>query len=178
MLRKKDKSKNFNIIGKLPQTHSPQYKMIFNCNSHENNARIDIDQYGNILWKDGLEEDIANRIDIDNILSLTNIFYSISNNTPLTLLNNWEKFSDAYALPTYRLYNNMVILQGILKNNISSDIITILPVQLRPQNRLVFGTNSNKNNNRIDIFPDGTVKLIFRNNNTSWVSLCGIAYNL
>jgi hypothetical protein len=178
LARKKDKMKKFNIIGKLPQNYQPIHKMIFNCNSHENTARIDIDTFGNIIWRDGIEEPIEKQQDIDNLLSLSNIFYSISNNILLPLQNNWKQFSPTYAPPTYRLYNNIVILQGILINNLTSDIITILPVEIRPKGRLIFGTNSNKNNTRIDIFPDGTVKLILRDNKISWISLCGICYNL
>jgi hypothetical protein len=178
LVRKNNKNNNFNVLGKLPQNYQPTYKMIFNCNSHENTARIDIDPNGNIIWKDGLEEDIDNRLEIDNLLSLSNIFYSNTNNKLLSLYNGWEKFSDTYSPPSYRLYNNMVILQGLLKNNNASDIIAMLPVEIRPKGRLVFGTNSNKNNTRIDIFPDGNIKVILRNNDVSWISLCGIVFNL
>jgi hypothetical protein len=178
LVRKNNRNNNFNIIGKLPSNYQPTHKMIFNCNSHENTARVDIDNNGNIIWKDGLEEDIDNRQDIDNLLSLSNIFYSITNNKLLSLYNGWEKFSDIYAPPSYRVYNNMVIIQGILKNNPSSNIIAMLPIEIRPRERIVFGTNSNKNNTRIDIFPDGNIRVILRDNNVSWISLCGIAYNL
>lgn len=178
LVKKIDKYSDFNLLGSLPFNYYPKFKMIFNSNSHENNARIDIDTNGNIIWKDGLEVPIAERQDIDNLLSLTNIFYSISNNIYLQLQNGWEKFSDSYAPPTYRLYNNIVILQGVLKNNLNSDIISVLPMNIRPQGRLVFGTNSNKNNTRIDIFPDGSIKIISRDNNISWISLCGICFNI
>ena len=87
-----------------------------------------------------------------------------------TLLNGWVNFDWSHQWARYRRIGGVVYVQGLVKFG-SSGIIFLLPEGFHPNNKLLHATVCNANAFcRIDVDPDGTIRLEWRYSNW-WVSI-------
>ena len=70
---------------------------------------------------------------------------------------SWVDYGSSYANPRYRKINNVVYIEGLVKNGTIGQSIFTLPVGYRPYNRIMFATVSNNLFGRLDILSDGLV---------------------
>lgn len=97
-----------------------------------------------------------------------------------TLQNGWVPFDTtpgSYSTPAYTKTNaNIIALKGVIRDgnaNLDTTIMT-LPVGYRPTHRLVFQTESTGQASRIDVLPNGEVRV---NRATSgWITLDNIRF--
>ena len=94
----------------------------------------------------------------------------------LSLLNNWQNYGGEYGGARYRkLPNNMVVLEGLIRNPNKDPHISTLPIGLRPSTRLIFPVVAGDVIGRVDIAADGKVYLAVKGAG-DWVSLSGICF--
>jgi hypothetical protein len=70
---------------------------------------------------------------------------------------SWVDYGSTYAGARYRKINNVVYIEGLVKNGTIGQSIFTLPVGYRPYGRIMFATVSNNLFGRLDILSDGTV---------------------
>lgn len=102
----------------------------------------------------------------------------------INLINSWVNYDDGYALASYKLVNGICYLQGLVKRSPihHNCTIALLPVECRPQGRLIF-TVSNHNYNapgggslRVDILANGEIVFVGGDKHHDWLSLSGISF--
>ena len=95
-----------------------------------------------------------------------------------TLLNGWTPFNfENYANASYtKTSADVVVLKGVMKGGTTAFDTTFmqLPPGYRPSHRLIFQTDTGGSASRIDILPNGDVRVISANAN--WVVLDGIRF--
>lgn len=86
--------------------------------------------------------------------------------TPLTLGVGWSDFGSPFETNGARLVGATVFLKGTIKSSGpmgQGSLLFTLPAALAPKNQrilMVYGEATNKGWVRIDVYPDGTAKLI------------------
>lgn len=94
---------------------------------------------------------------------------------PIPYANGWVLFDSAWGGGNYwKDRNNVVHIQGIVKNGTNSTICT-LPAGYRPTQQLIFESTSNDARCRVDVYPDGRV-IAGGGYNNAWVSLSNVHY--
>lgn len=94
-----------------------------------------------------------------------------------TLQNGWQNYANGYADASYAKTNaDVVVLKGLVRfgTATANTPICTLPVGYRPTHRLVFATSSNSAAGRIDVAPNGEVRIVIGSN--AWISLDGIRF--
>jgi hypothetical protein len=82
---------------------------------------------------------------------------------------SWVDYGSTYAGARYRKINNVVYIEGMVKNGTIGQSIFTLPVGYRPYARIIMATVSNNALGRIDVLADGTV--LPQAGNSSWFSI-------
>ena len=95
----------------------------------------------------------------------------------LNLQNNWIQYdSVTFAIPKATKIGNVVYLRGLIRGGSANTNIAILPDNWKPSRRRVFvSAQSNNKSSRIDVHPNGHVKLnggITEN----WICLDDVAF--
>ncbi|CAL2093899.1 Head domain of trimeric autotransporter adhesin [Tenacibaculum sp. 190524A05c] len=99
----------------------------------------------------------------------------------------WENYNTAFSVttfqdPRYRLNDNVVYLEGMVRKNTAisnGDIIMTLPVGFRPQKTRIFTVQTENGSIRVDVNPSGTVVVATGFNiNQNWISLDGITFSI
>jgi len=105
----------------------------------------------------------------------------------LNTAEGWEDYNTAFGVtsfqdPRYRINDNMVYLEGMVRKNTSisnSDTILTLPVGYRPQKTRIFSVQTENGTIRVDVNPNGTILVATGFNvNQNWVSLDGITFSV
>jgi hypothetical protein len=117
-------------------------------------------------------------LDVAGNIALTGIITNQAFQTP-TLEVPWFNYGTGYSNAAYyKDKEGRVQLRGVVGNGgaIANSTIFILPVGYRPSTSgiLVFPVLNNNNAARVDVFPDGSVKVIA--GSAGWISLDGISF--
>lgn len=103
--------------------------------------------------------------------------------TAITLNNGWVSYDGGttYALPMYSktATEKMVTLKGMIKNGTSADntLIGTLPNGYQPEGRLVFAQANSNGFNRIDILPNGEIRMVGTGIGNTYQTLSGITFH-
>ena len=98
---------------------------------------------------------------------------------PFVLENEWTDYGSPYSTGAYTIMpdSGVVALKGLVKRAgtaVGGETIARLPVGLRPGKQLIYEVTSNNTAGRVDIYPDGTIRII--NGDAAWFSLEGIQF--
>lgn len=156
-------------IATLPPDMRPKKRLIFNVNTHERTARVDVLPSGQIHFVTG--QTAHNWVSLDGISFVTGKTY------PLPLTPGWQNYGGAYAAANELKAGNTVTLGGLVKPG-AGNVIATLPAHLRPAKRHIFNLNSHDKTSRVDVSPDGRIEWAHRAASRGWVSLNGITFNL
>ncbi|WP_299627066.1 hypothetical protein [uncultured Tenacibaculum sp.] len=133
------------------------------------NQILSTDGSGNVSWKNN-----------------TNTIGSYIMGT-LNTANGWGNYNAAFGVTNfqdvrYRLINNTVTLEGLVRKNVAitnGDIIMTLPVGYRPVKTRIFSLQTENGAMRVDVNPSGTVVVASGFSvNQNWVSLDGITFSI
>lgn len=154
-------------IATLPAGMRPKKRMIFNVNTHDRNARVDV-------WPNGQIHFVVGQRGF-NWVSLDGISFVTAKTYPLRLSSGWQNYGGGYVGATELKVGNTVTLSGLVKPG-SGNVITTLAGHLRPSKRHIFNVNSHDKTSRVDVLPNGQVVWAFRPAARGWVSLDGIRF--
>lgn len=149
----------------------PNGRIIFHINSHSASLRADMFPSGKLEL---ITADTKN-----SWISLTGINFVPNGGKPLDLLNGWKPYQRGYRAPTVYKIHNMCVLSGLAKATKGwRSHMANVPVECRPDTRIVFAVNHHTGSMRLDIFADGMIRYIsgFRRNH--WVTFDGIIYTV
>lgn len=97
--------------------------------------------------------------------------------TNLTLQNGWVRYSTTFNPPQFtKTADNVVNVRGLIKDGAttSGTVIATLPVNCRPQFRLMYSTSSSNAAARVEVSTDGAIR--FTNGSAAWFSLDNITF--
>lgn len=154
-------------IATLPGGMRPTKRLIFNVNTHDRTARVDVLPNGQIHFVTGQRG--YNWVSLDGISFMTGKTY------PLKLTSGWKNYGGGYAAANELKVGNTVTLSGLVKPG-PGNVITTLAGHLRPAKRHIFNVNSHDKTSRVDVLPNGQVVWAFRPAARGWVSLDGIRF--
>lgn len=155
-------------VATLPSNMRPKQRLVFNVNTHERTARVDVLPNGQIHFVAG---NTAHKW-----VSLDGITFSLGNSTALKLAPGWGNYGQGYSGFGAVRTGETVMVGGMVKPG-KGNVVATLPAHLRPAKRLVFNLNSHDKTSRVDVFPDGRVIWVYRAPARGWVSLNGIMFN-
>jgi hypothetical protein len=154
-------------IATLPGDMRPKKRLIFNLNTHNRTARVDVLPNGQIHFVAG--QTAYNWVSLDGISFVTGKTY------PLKLTSGWQNYGGEYAAANELKVGNTITLGGLIKPG-AGNIIATLPGHLRPAKRHIFNLNSHDKTSRVDVLPNGQIVWVFRAPSRGWVSLDGIRF--
>jgi len=155
----------------LPSGHRPPQRLIFSVNNHGKQARVDVLPNGRVIWVAGGRD--------HGWISLSGITFSVRPDRSLPLVGSWRAYGGEYRLPEVTKAGNLVILSGLLKGTKARPAhLATLPSGYRPSRRLVFNVNGHDKTSRVDIFPNGVVRVETGGTKHGWVSLSGIVFSM
>lgn len=154
-------------IATLPSDMRPKKRLVFNLNTHERTARVDVLPNGQIQFVTGQTA--------HNWVSLDGISFITGKTNPLNLTAGWQNYSGGYATANTLKVGNTITLGGLVKPG-AGNVIATLPAHLRPAKRHIFNLNSHDKTSRVDVLPNGQVIWVYRAPARGWVSLDGIRF--
>ncbi|MCA9577498.1 MAG: hypothetical protein KC668_18810 [Myxococcales bacterium] len=160
-------------VGTLPVGHRPAHQEIFHVTTHDGTARVDITPAGELSVVTG-GAGYA-------MLSLSSIrFVAAGEPQPRTsalpLASGFSAYGHGYAPPRYTTRGTAVHLSGLVRRTGTGwGLVATLPPSARPREQLVFSANVHDRSTRVDVLPNGEVR-VGASNGTEWVSLEGISY--
>jgi len=96
---------------------------------------------------------------------------------PLELLNGWQSYGEAFGQPSATRYGDLVVLEGLIRHGEMPAVAAQLPEGWAPAKKLLFGAHTwGDQLGRVDVLPDGTVKVV--SGNDDWVSLSGVYFTV
>ena len=166
---KNEYSKPINgYFSNLPKECQPvDGHLIFNGNAGPHTQRMNI-----ISGK--LHYDGAPAPEAGAQTSLNEMIYFPGKGRPLTFLNGYSAYGYGYRAPSIQREKNLCLLSGLMRGN-NRNVMSFLPNDCHPKERLRFTLNNNQYLVRIDILPDGRMTWASGINH-NWVSLDGIRY--
>merc|ERR1712048_145606 len=110
-------------------------------------------------------------------ISLSGIAFTVdeSSTTSLSLINGWLPYGGDYGTPSVSVKNGFCIVEGLVKNGAWGNIST-LPMNCRPQKRLVFNLNNQDKTSRVDVLTDGQILWFAGGKDYGFISLSGIVF--
>ena len=109
------------------------------------------------------------------IMSIDGISFVPQKGKLLEMIHGWSHYGNGYRLPQYhKTEQHLCILSGLARGS-NMGVITILPVECRPHEKLTFGTTNWNYATRIDIHPDGRVISVHANQHNH-ITLEGIQF--
>ncbi len=95
----------------------------------------------------------------------------------LDFVNSWSNYGGVYAPAAYwKDANNIVHLRGVIAGGNAGTVVFLLPLNLRPHTREIFGVGSNVSLGRVDVDIDGSVYSMSTPGAGGFVSLSGITF--
>lgn len=96
---------------------------------------------------------------------------------PLELLNGWQSYGEAFGQPTATRHGDLVVLEGLIRHGDVPAVAAQLPEGWAPAKKLLFGAHTwGDQLGRVDVLPDGTVKVV--SGNDDWLSLSGVYFTV
>lgn len=188
------KFQNNKHIATLPKGHRPSKILVFAANTHEWSARIDVHPNGKVWWNVGYG--IRH-----GWVSLDGIVFDLpkTKKTALPLVGDCKTYPvKKFAAPTITSENGTVRLSGLVDcpfrlghgHNFAK-----LPKGMRPAKRLVFNVNAHEMSVRVNVLPNGLVRLEHgwrqnwtgprfdinpakRRSGRGWISLDGVSFSI
>lgn len=155
-------------VATLPSDMRPKQRLVFNVNTHDRTARVDVLANGQIHFVAGNTA--------HGWVSLDGISFRLGNSTALKLTPGWANYGQGYSGINAVLAGDTVMVGGLVKSG-KGNVIATLPAHLRPAKRLVFNLNSHDKTSRVDVFPDGRIIWVYRAAARGWVSLNGVTFD-
>jgi hypothetical protein len=143
-------------------------QLIFRSNSMLYTHRIDVGTNGWIYYQWGTNYQMDYR-------SLAGIAFFIVSNRQLPLINGYGVYGGGYRPPSINKQGNLCMLSGLASGNAMS-VITVVPEECRPRERLIFAMANHNYNPRFDLFPDGRLVSVYMQVQHNWVSLDMVRY--
>ena len=154
-------------VATLPSGMRPSKRLIFNVNTQDRTARVDVLPNGQIYFITGKTT--------HGWLSLEGISFVVGKTHPLKLTSGWQNYGGGYANANELKVGNTVTIGGLVKPG-SGTVIATLPGHLRPLKRHIFNLNSHDKTSRVDVLPNGQIIWVYRAPSRGWVSLDGIRF--
>ncbi len=153
----------------LPVGMRPNKRLIFNVNTQDRTARVDVLPNGQIHFIVGHTG--------YGWVSLDGISFPLGKSWDLRLSPGWKNCDEGYAPAGTVRTDNLVMLNGLVKQE-TGNLIATLPNHLHPKRRLIFNLNSHDQTTRVDVRPNGEIRLVTQTPRSRWVSLNGITFEL
>lgn len=182
-------------IATLPKGDRPSKILVFTANTHNFSARIDVHPNGKVWWVIGWGAR-------HGWVSLDGIAFDLPKvkKTALPLIGNCKTYGvKKFAAPTVVSKDGMVRLSGMVDCLFrlgQGHSFATLPKNMRPAKRHVFHVNAHERSVRVDVLPNGMVRLQygwrqswtgpkfnFKNpakstDGRGWLSLDGISFSI
>ena len=145
----------------------PNARLVFRVSHHEFSHRLDILPNGEAHLIVGKKR--------HPWISLSGLIFHTKQGEPLPLTNGWRAYGEGFRSPSVVKTGTLCVLSGMAKpfSGWRSHVAT-LSEACRPAQRLIFSLNAHESTQRIDIFPDGSVRWI--DGKKTWVSFDGIRF--
>jgi hypothetical protein len=159
-------------IATLPAAMRPDRRLIFNLNSGDQTARVDVLTNGEIRW--------VWRAHARSWISLHGISFSRTQGQRIALGSGWRDYGNDYRTPSVSRTGDRIVLGGLAARTSGGawGHVATLPQGMCPESRLIFNQNNHDRTARIDVFPDCRVVWIAGGNDHGWLSLDGISFVL
>ncbi|MEX2451210.1 MAG: hypothetical protein WD407_10175 [Rhodospirillales bacterium] len=167
LARRAQGAKEWVPIATLPAGLRPARRMIFNVNTHDRTARVDVLPNGQILYVTGNTG--------YGWVSLDGISYSLTQGTALALASGWRNYSAQYAEARVVRAGDTVMVGGLVRPG-SGALIARLPAHARPYKRHIFNLNVQDKTARVDVLADGRIMLVAGDTRHGYLSLNGITF--
>lgn len=160
---------NWGHLATLPSGYRPPGQLIFSVNHHDGQARVDVLPDGRVIWDAGARK--------YGWVSLSGITFSTRPDQSLSLVGSWRPYGGEYRQPELTKVGNMVILSGLMTGTKERPAhLTTLPAGYRPAKDLIFTVNAHDDQARVDILPNGVVRVEVGGTKHGWVSVSGIVF--
>jgi len=150
----------------IPQDGRP----IFSVSNHDRITRVDVMEKTGLLIRQG---GYANH----GWLSLDGIAYTTRAGAAFPLSGDWLPYEFGYRAPTWKRVGPICVVSGAVRSQTWPEVVGTLPLDCRPDKKLIFGANVHMSNAVVEVFADG--KIIYRKGTKQqwdWMSLEGIRF--
>lgn len=162
------KSGTWGHMATLPADCRPNKRLIFNLNNHASPARVDVLTNGQIHYITGGKD--------HGWMSLGGIMFQTGNgHKTLPMSNGWSGYGGDYSSATYKVYNKICTVEGLIKGN-NWGLLATLPAECRPRKRIIYNLNNHGKTCRVDVATNGQILWVTGGKDHSWVSLTGIVF--
>ena len=159
------------LIGTLPGTMRPDKRLIFNLNTDDRTARVDVTPNGQMIW--------MSRAPARSWISLNGIGFEKRSGAGLQLLGGWRNYGGEFRPASWKRVGNRVTLSGLVQKSVTwSHDIGRLPKGQCPDQRLVFNLNSHATTHRVDAITDCRVYWVAGRTGADYLSLDGMSFVL
>tara|TARA_R110001592_G_scaffold25555_3_gene96947 strand:+ start:8480 stop:11788 length:3309 start_codon:yes stop_codon:yes gene_type:complete len=84
-------------------------------------------------------------------------------------------FGDIYRPASVALDGGIVTVTGLIRNS-SMDVMAVLPAGMRPQRHMILNLNINDGTARVDVYPNGDIRMNAGSTALGWISLDGLTF--
>jgi len=160
------------LIATLPAECRPRDgDLTFAVNSDGFSQRVSVRTNGDIVWRAG-----NNRL---GWLSLDGIsFFPLSKTRTLMLKSGATPKASTDRVPSIRRQGRFCALSGSLRLRATANKIATLPGDCKPKTRMSFLVNHNEYSLRVDLLPNGDIRVADGPRKHPWLSLDGIRYSM
>jgi hypothetical protein len=95
----------------------------------------------------------------------------------LPLMPGRTNFGDIYRPASAALDGNIVTVTGLIRNK-SMDVMATLPPGMWPQRHMILNLNVNDGTARVDVYPNGDIRMNAGSTAVGWISLDGLTFPL
>jgi len=160
----------------LPYGCHPRGNLMFEgLTDNMEGRRLDVSSDGNItMWQDKAKPWVS----LDGV-SFPN---DIASGYPIPLAKSWESYpNDKTAKAMYFREEDACMLSGLIQPVGASEknwtaLIGTLPIDCRPQGRIVLNVNQGSRSHRVDILADGSILWVTGNKGLAYLSLDGVVF--
>jgi hypothetical protein len=95
--------------------------------------------------------------------------------TNLPLAAGRSNYLNSYRPATVARNGSVVTVSGLIRNT-ALGLMANLPAGMRPQKHMIFNLNVHDNTARVDVYPNGEIRMNAGNTGYGWISLDGIVF--
>ena len=155
----------------LPTACRPNKRLVFEVNNHAKQTRVDVLQSGQVKRYSGGRD--------YGWISLAGIVFMVGasgGQRVLNLTHGWRNHGNAYGPATVAKFGEICMVEGLAYDGTFNQSYATLPMDCRPNKRLIMNTNNHANSARSDVAINGSVQYVTGSRDTSWMSLTGITF--
>lgn len=160
-------------IVQLPKHCRPMHTLVFNARSDHDNARLEINSKGQIFPKGEASEEIES-YSLSGIAFVPQASFNIKS-SQLHLKLRWKATASGYTQPQVFKSGRLCFVEGVVEGGSPGDVIALLPTWCRPETVHVFNVNNRDSSCRLDVHPDGSLRLM-QGGLGGFVSLSGTVF--